>query len=80
VITLNFNLNPNPKPCPKKKTSHRLEWIIIVLITVEVALAILRDGLPDALNPWSSKHVKDEEMEDRIERLEKILVAMKAEK
>jgi len=42
-------------------TSHRLEWIIIILIAIEIGLAILREGMPHFSKPGSIKQFEEEE-------------------
>jgi len=33
-------------PARFQKVSHRLEWIIIILIAIEIGLALIREGIP----------------------------------
>lgn len=41
-----FQLQDTLKDLLNTKTSHRLEWIIIILIAIEIGLALVREGLP----------------------------------
>lgn len=50
-----FSLQTTLMELLNTKTSHRLEWIIIILISFEISLVLIREGLPFL----SSKEEKD---------------------
>ncbi|BGP17734.1 hypothetical protein JCM10213_005315 [Rhodosporidiobolus nylandii] len=56
-----FSLQTTLMELLNAQTSHRLEWIIIILIAFEITLVILREGLPFLSN--EEEHSKKEKKE-----------------
>ncbi|BGP49608.1 hypothetical protein JCM10450v2_005507 [Rhodotorula kratochvilovae] len=51
-----FSLQTTLMELLNAKTSHRLEWIIILLIAFEISLVLYREGLPFVDRPESTSH------------------------
>ncbi|GAA5987511.1 hypothetical protein JCM10908_001984 [Rhodotorula pacifica] len=55
-----FSLQTTLMELLNTKTSHRLEWIIIILIAFEISLVLIREGLPFLSNKEEKDHAKSD--------------------